>query len=242
MANRLLDRQRSLLAHLTTGAAIFGEPRTPVDPALAGIDPGLLHLEARFSHEKRMEKITGVFSRTLECLGGERASVERAFAGACPPAAFGRLENARQFHDFLSTRWLRHAPEPPYLVDLAACELAFAETRMGDDDGPAVNNSAGKPDAVRRRRGVVLLRCGYDIRAILETGLTDASPAERDVTLAIATPPGAADPDIFELDTAVFDLLVALDDWTERRAFDNTPEAQAFIADLAAHGLLELRA
>ncbi|MBV9627547.1 MAG: hypothetical protein JO230_05550, partial [Xanthobacteraceae bacterium] len=58
MAARLLDRQHSLLAYLTSGEAIFGDQhQKPAEPSLRGIDPGLLHLEARFSHEKRMEKI-----------------------------------------------------------------------------------------------------------------------------------------------------------------------------------------
>jgi hypothetical protein len=247
MANRLLDRQRSLLAHLTSGAAIFGEPRAPVDPALAGIDPGLLHLEARFSHEKRMDKIAGVFPRTLKLIGGERASIERAFAQACPPAAIGRLENARQLHDFLLIHWLREPPRPSYLPDLAACELAFAEARRHGDEGQAddrveaMRNCSAKPRAIRRHPGVVLLRCGFDIRALFETRVIEPPPAKRDVALAIATPPGAADPGVFELDNTVFELLAALDDWTGRRAFGETPEAQALIADLAAHGLLEFR-
>lgn len=248
MPNRLLDRQRRLLAYLTSDAAIFGDQGTPLDPALAGIDPGLLHLEARFSHEKRMEKVAGVFSRTLELMGRERNSIERGFAEACPPAAIGRLENARQFHDFLSNRWSRRPPRPPYLPDLAACELAFAEARdrSGGEDAygtaPDARNRAATPAAIRRHPGVVLLRCGYDIRALLETGLTKPAPAKRDLALAVATPPGAADPGISEFDRAVFDLLAALDDWTERAVFGDTVEARALIADLAARGLVELRA
>ena len=40
MPNPLLDRQASLLAYLTSGAAIFGDGRgAPLDSALRGIDP-----------------------------------------------------------------------------------------------------------------------------------------------------------------------------------------------------------
>src|SRR5262245_24087786 len=54
MAKRLLDRQISLLDYLTSGAAIFGDKRrAALDPALQGLDVGLLRLEARFSYEKR---------------------------------------------------------------------------------------------------------------------------------------------------------------------------------------------
>jgi hypothetical protein len=214
---------------------------------LGEIDSSLLHLEARFSHEKRMEKIVAVFSRTLELIGGERASIVRAFAEACPPVAIGRLENARQFHNFLSTRWRREPPKLRYLPDLAVCELAFAEARNRSDPKqpvggvPIGRNRIAPLLAVRRSSGVVLVRCGYDIRAIFATGIRHA-PAKRHIALAIATPSGAADPHIFELDYAIFDLVAALNDWTERRVFGETLEAEELIANLAAHGLLELRA
>jgi hypothetical protein len=245
MPNRLFDRQHSLLVHLTSGATIFGGRTTPVDPALVGIDSVLLRLEARFSHEKRMKKIVGVFPRTFKFMSREWPSVECAFAEACPPVAIGRLENARQFHDFLLSRWRQQRPKPRYLPDVAACELAFAEalniTDAGHTDGdvPAAKNLAAESTAIRRRPGVVLLRCRYDIRALFETGLATAPPAKRDVALAIATSAGIADPGIFELDDAVFELLAALDDWTESRPFGETPDARALVAGLAAYGLLE---
>ena len=70
MAKRLLDRQAKLLAYLTSGEAIFGDKSgVPIDPALQGIDRALLHVEARFSHEKRMEKIAAVFPKTFALLG-----------------------------------------------------------------------------------------------------------------------------------------------------------------------------
>ena len=106
MAARLLDRQHSLIVYLTSGEAIFGDQQQkPAEPSLQGINPGLLHLEARFSHEKRMDKIAGVFARTLSLLGNERTAIEHAFADNCPPTAIDRLENARQFYDFLYGHW-----------------------------------------------------------------------------------------------------------------------------------------
>jgi hypothetical protein len=248
MANRLLDRQRSLLAHLTSGAAIFGDLDTRIPPSIAGIDPRLLHFEAWFSHKKRMEKIAGVFWRSLELLGNEQLSIERAFAEACPPVAIARLGNARQFYNFLSSRWPQHPPKPCYLPDVAACELACAEARERNDprhangDKPASNCEA-KPEVLRRSSGVLLLRCAHDIGALFEKGSASMPPpAKRDVALAIAIAPGAADPSVIELDDNVFNLLAALDDWTERRFFGKTPEAESLLADLAVHGLLELRA
>jgi hypothetical protein len=242
-----LDRQHSLLAYLTSGEAIFGDQQQkPAEPSLQGIDPGLLHLEARFSHEKRMEKIAGVFARTLALLGNQRTEIEHAFADNCPPTAIGRLENARQFFDFLCDRWQQHTPDPEYLPDLARCELAFAQARSRnatngdlDPDQPVHQTSRARPSTVRRGRAVVLLRCAYDIRILFETGAAEAVPARHDLALAIATPPGAREPVIFELEPAIFDLLAALDGWTDRRAFGATRKTRAVLAELISCGLLE---
>jgi hypothetical protein len=127
---------------------------------------------------------------------------------------------------------------------VAAFELAFAEARSRSnskvpDEAPPIGRIA-RP-VVRRSPGVVLLRCAYDIRAVfVGTGVSRPAPIKRDLALAITAGSGAGDPEIFELDDAVFDLLAALDDWAEQRIFDDTPEAKALVADLRAHYLLEL--
>src|SRR5688500_5864752 len=128
MSKRLLERQVSLLEHLTSAAAIFGEgPRTSPP---SGIDPALLRVEARFSHEKRMEKIVAVFSRTIALLGDEFDPIVRDFVAACPPVDISRIVNARQFHDFLLDRWQSKPPAHGFLPDLACSELAIAEVRV----------------------------------------------------------------------------------------------------------------
>ena len=89
---RLLDLQVELLDYLTSSAAIFGdEPQAALDPALDGIDRGLLRLEARLSYGKRIDKIITVFPRTFEILGSETVSIVRAFVDTCPPFDIGRL-------------------------------------------------------------------------------------------------------------------------------------------------------
>jgi len=63
-AKGLLDRQVRLLEYLTSGEAIFDDGRGSLrDPILQGIDRRLLHIEARFSHEKRMDKIAAVMAK-----------------------------------------------------------------------------------------------------------------------------------------------------------------------------------
>jgi hypothetical protein len=114
MAWPLLERQVSLVEHLTGGAAIFdgGEDST-VD--LEGFDGALLHVEARLSYAKRLEKITAVLPKTFELLGSRVFAVVRAFVDSCPPTTLSRLENACQFHRFLMSRWKREPPDPHYI-------------------------------------------------------------------------------------------------------------------------------
>ena len=245
MANRLLDRQVSLITYLTSGAAIFGDDDAPLaDPALQGFDPRLLRLEARFSHEKRMEKIAAVFPRTLDSLGTEQAQVVQAFAEGCPSVTIGRIENARQFHAFLSGVWRFRPPARPYLPDLAACELAFAEVHNWVADASAGETPKGgcagaRPRTIRRHPGIALQRCDHDVRPLFEADDIHSAPVERETLLAFATPRDAADARVFELDPAIFGLLCALNDWTERSAFGATEEANALIDELASHGLVE---
>jgi len=237
MTNRLLDRQVSLLAYLTSGAAIFGdEGATALDQGLSGFDCKLLRLEACFSHEKRMGKIAAVFPRTLQMLG-DRAATIRQFAQACPPASISRIENARQFRDFLAGRWRASPPTPPYLPDVAACEFALARARSEPTAAPGPDGHPGR-DAVRRRRGVVLLKCAYDVRPIFEECAEMA--VKRTTLLAIATPPGAAHPSVFELLPVTFDVLEALVRWTDLSALPSRRELCELLRELAHVGLVEV--
>ncbi len=77
------------------------------------------------------------------------------------------------------------------------------------------------------------------MRPLFEADDIHSAPVERETLLAFATPRGAVDAQVFELDPAIFDLLSALNDWTERSAFGATEDADALIDELVAHGLLE---
>jgi hypothetical protein len=245
MAKRLLDRQTSLVEYMTSGAAIFGDKRgLSLPQALQGIDCGLLYVEAHFSYAKRMEKITAVLPKTFELMGSGQAQIAREFVESCPPVTISRLENARQFHAFLSVHRTREVPSPPYICDVAACELACAEADVNveDRDLPVEKDERGAARrGIRRCPAVVLLRCAYDIRPIFEAGPGQAVPAKRETRLVVALPPGADKAQVFEVSPAVFDLLAALDDWTDPRALDTAPELAKLIADLTEHGLVEAR-
>jgi hypothetical protein len=250
--DRLLDRQTRLLAHLTSGAAIFGDGvPAPLDPCLRGIDRGLLGLEARFSFEKRMEKIVAIFPKTFALLGSGEGSIVREFAETCLPVNNTRLANARQFYDFLCARWRRHASEPEYLPDVAACELACATVRAareaeGEGEGKSKSKSKtndGLARSIRRHPEAVLLHCAYDVRSIFEPQSVEAAPVKRETPLGVATRPGAYEPQIFELHPLIFDLLGAIGEWTDPvAAFGATPDVETLIRDLAGHGLLQVHA
>jgi hypothetical protein len=243
MAARLLDRQVRLLEYLTSGVAIFGEGEdAPLAPALRGIDRRLLRLEARFSHEKRMEKIIAALPRTFHRLGADRAAIVRAFVEACPPTDITRLENARQFYDFLCACWRQEPPEPPYLPDVAACEFVITKLRNSSKAAPSNPASGGPPlvNTVRRHRDVVLLRCAYDVRPIFEGDQSEAF-SKRDTRLAFAIPRGVEQPMICELLPPIFDVLGVLDDWTDRSVLGTGPEVDELIGELEQHGLIEMR-
>jgi hypothetical protein len=237
MSESLLQRQTCLLEYLTGGGTIFGKD----DPASSwrGMNCGLLHLEARFSHEKRMAKIKAVLPRTLDHLGMAREAIIHDFAHACPSTSIGRLENARQFHDFLLARWQSKPADPPYLPDLAAFEIAYAAVqRMPSEYSQTAARAV--PRALRRHPAVVLLRTDYDIRPILEHDAPKTAPDPGEACLALTMPAHGKEPVVQALLPELFALLDMLDDFAPRKAFEDMPNADAIIDDLVASGLVEV--
>ena len=253
MAKPLLERQVSLIEHMTSSAAIFGRGGDQAAD-LEGIDRALLRVEARFSYAKRMEKITAVLPRTFELLGSDRDAHVRAFVESCPPTTLSRLENACEFHRFLVSRWSREAPEPPHITDVAAFEIACSRVDADPDHHSSdrvTTADRALPGSIRRSPNINLLRCAYDIRPIFETGLEKAVPVKRDTPLVVAWPPGADGPQVFEVLPAIFDLLAALDDWTDpapslpspacRGRSGRGPEFAKLLVDLTAAALIEVQ-
>jgi hypothetical protein len=241
MGKRLLDRQVSLLAHLTSGDAIFGAPDiSALGPAMEGVDPGLLRLEARFSFDKRIEKIAGVLPRTFELLGTGRGDILREFVAACPPVDISRIENARQFQAFLAERRPRKPRMLAYLPDVAACELACARARMHAIDHGAVSPPANAPHAeVRRKPGAILFRIAHDVRDVLEDRGSKADPVRRDTALASVVS-RSGEVELLELAPEFFDLLVTIEDWIPLNAFASSG-GHMLVHELAEAGLVEVR-
>jgi hypothetical protein len=160
----------------------------------------------------------------------------RGFVDVCPPRDISRIENARQFYDFLIARWKREPPALLYLPDVVACELACAQVRVEPDAGAPVTAPVDPTGVhIRRKPGIVLLRAAYDIRPIFENGRGVTAPIERETLLAVTLVSG--EPQIFELTPEIFDLLAALEYWV---AIDDLPGADELIAGLADAGMVEL--
>jgi hypothetical protein len=234
MSDSLLERQAGLLEYLTSGGAIFGEGDLSLNAF--GLNRGLLHLEAKYSHRKRMEKIEAVLATTLDLLGTSREAIVRAFAEACPPASIGRLDNARQFHAFLLARWRERAPEPPCLPDIAAFEIAHAAVQRKQDAQAQV----APPDNIRRHRAVALLRCAYDIMPMLGGRASEAPAQPQQTLIAIAMPEGATAPTVYALPRELFAFVELLDEFTDPQEFAEIPDADSIIGQLAAAGLVEV--
>jgi hypothetical protein len=241
MMKPLLERQVRLIEHLTSSAAIFGQGGD-LAPDLDGIDRALLRVEAQFSYGKRMEKITAVLPKTFELLGRSGDALVRAFVDSCPPTTLSRFENACQFHQFLVSCWKRQAPDPPYVCDVAAFEIACAKVDADPQHDPSNSTtSTVLSGSIHRGPNVMLLRCAYDVRPIFEPGAAKAVPVRRDTLLVVAMPPGAEGARVFEVIPATFDLLAALDDWIDPHALPAEPEFANLLADLASRGLIEVR-
>lgn len=240
MSTRLLHLQTSLLEYLTSATAIFGDrPVLPADHDLHGVDIGRVCLEARFSFDKRLAKISSVFPRTFAIFTGDWAPVLREFVGAQPPVDIGRLSNAQQFFDFLSRRLDNAQMEPPWLLDVAACELACAQVRAHAEVAESAADIVS--GAVRCRPGAVLLRCTHDVRSVFEDRAGDGAGVKRPTLLVIFIPPQVDRVQICDVGREVFDLLSACRQWTDPATLGLVRGSDELVSDLAGRGLLEVR-
>jgi len=240
MSTRLLDLQTSLLEYLTSATAIFGDRAVSPDHDLHGVDVARLRLEARFSFDKRLAKISSVFPRTFAIFTGDWAPVLREFVDAQPPIGIGRLTNAQQFFDFLSQRLDKAQMEPPWLLDVAACELACAQVRAHAAAGESAIADI-VPGAVRCPPGAVLLRCTHDVRSVFEGRAGDSAGVKRPTLLVVFIPPHLDRVQICDVGREVFDLLSACRQWTDPATLGLVRGSDELVSDLAGRGLLKVR-
>jgi hypothetical protein len=242
--DRLLHRQISLIDYLTSAAVLLGDKgNVAADPALQGIDKGVLRLVARFCHNRRIKKILGAFPRTLEILGADQWLMLRAFVETERQADISNLASAHQFYEFLVTHWRREPPKLPYLPDVAACEFLMVKVCNIEDSEKSLKTekSGGPSRAVRRYRTVVPMRCAFDVRSVFEAGLGEVAPGKRDTLLVVTLPADSRNARILEVTPIVFDLLVRLEDWVEPIKLSTTGDLEFLISHLDGQQLIEVR-
>jgi hypothetical protein len=207
----LLERQTALLSYLTDPRQY---DRKPEAEGLFGIDLYRLRLEGRFSLEKRAGKLMAVFPRSFEAMRKTPGAELKNFAAACPPFSITRYDNGAQFLGFVRGLWETEPPQPIWLPDLAALELAMSKVAQvdptEDEEAPDVEEGA----YFRLRTGVEFLTAQYDIRPLLANPEAELTPEKRPVFLVVAPPNVSGPPRIFELKQAPFDFLNALQGWT----------------------------
>lgn len=233
----LPELQRRLVRAMTT-PAVFFDPDHPDLQALAeeiGPEMRRVSLYARLSHEKRWRKIDSVFSRTLHFLDEEIDMVSRAFLERHPPYSARIYENARQFFDFLVSRWRETGETRTGLRDLARFEMAVSEARVTAprDDTPV--SHPGFAPAFRLRPGTVLIRCRHDIRSLLEDE-SYSEPQPRNLFLLIATGEDSA-PMVMEIGDDLARLLAPATGWSP---VDTAPDISDILAGLARRGFLDI--
>ena len=138
-----------------------------------------------------------------------------------------------------------NAPNPAYLADVAACELAMTVVRdvIEDHEEPAKKGKSEAPKrAIRRRRSVVPLRCAYDIRSIFDAGSGKVVPPKRDTSLVVTLPAGFRDVRIVEVAPVVVDALTLLDNWTDPSMLDDFGDLDDLVGHLAVHGFIDVQA
>jgi hypothetical protein len=245
MTNRLLDRQASLIDYLTSAAVLFGdEVNLRTDPALHGIDRGLLRLEARFCCNRRIKKIIGDFPRTFEILSTDKDPVLRAFIETNQQTNIGSLVSASQFYQFLLAYWRREPPKVPYLRDVAACEFSMVKVcnMDGDLEKSKIDQSDGAKPAIRRYRAAVPLRCDHDVRLIFERGFEEIALPKCESLLVVKLQAGAHNAQILEVSPIVFDLLIRLERWTDPETLGAFENLEEWVRRLVAQELVEVRA
>jgi hypothetical protein len=183
-----------------------------------GIKPEMVELLASLALGKRLEKVTKVLRKTCSYLKSDLRESAIAFASQHPPLRPDSFFNACQFYSFLRHRWLACPPDPPFLPDLAYCELAVIAVERRARAGAMPRLPSAKIDErlkVRRHPALHFRRCQYDIRRLLD-GTEDHEKAiqNQSICLVLSQPLGETVPKIFHADETLFALLRGWNLWS----------------------------
>ncbi len=246
----LLELQRNLVSYLADPSAFEElEASRCRPPMFEAIDPAHLKLVGSLAQGKRMSKIMRLLPRTFSCLTSDRRGLFREFSLRYQPRSAESYVNALQFYVFLRRRWRKEPAAPPFLPDLAYCELALAgAARTADAQEPALSGlppSAGfGPIRIRRRPGVYLRCCQYDIHPLLDPKGTPG-PINRERTFVIVTCPLNSNArSVLGVNEAIFETVRACRSWQTIEPGDGLLErasVRGLFRRLEELGIVEVR-
>jgi hypothetical protein len=247
--DELLELQSALVTCLTDPRALKDfRAGAAVWKRLLFVDPDLLELMSSLYQGKRLDKLTRVLPKTLAYLASEMADLTREFMKHHPPLNADSYTNACQFYGFLRRRWRTRPPNPPFLPDLAYCELArVGLERQAVLGRPAVMPSAsplgGRSLMIRRSQRIRLYVSQYDIQSLFDTrGYDGAAIVRQPMFIVLSRPLDSLTGRIFSIDRELFVLLRGLNDWTMVSLADephNSEQTIAFLSRLERLGFLE---
>lgn len=216
----LLELQTALIRCLTDPIALR-EFRSGAAgwESLSFLDPELMGLMSAFYQSKRLDKVAKVLPLTFVYLASEMAELTPEFMKRHPPLNADSYTHGCQFYSLLRRRWRTHPPRPPFLPDLAYCELArVGVERRRPAGGPALLTGAEPPAAIiiRRRRGVRLHLCQYDIQPLFDPHAGGGGDVvHRRVCLVLSRPLASLSGKMLRVEEELFSLLKGLCNWTK---------------------------
>jgi len=246
----LFELQSALVTCLTDPAALSEfKSGAAAWKKLSFVDPGLMDFLSSLYVGKRIDKLTRIFPLTLEYLAPEMDELIPEFVKRHPPINADSYTAGCQFYHFLRRRWLTQSPDPPFLPDLAYCELARVGVEKAPQaGGPAVLTDGypvGAAIAIRRRRGVRLHVCEYNVQPLFAPEGYQGEPIAHEVMCVVLSRPLASYAGkIYFMDQALFGLLRNLNSWTRISLADDTlnnRQTSAMLQRLEALGCLEVQ-
>jgi hypothetical protein len=247
----LFDLQSSLVACLTSPNAVR-ESQAGVAGArrLSFLGPDLVHLLSSLYRGKRLDKLTKVFPQTLAYLAPEMPALSTEFLNRHPPLNADSYTAGCQFYGFLKRRWHVQPPSPPFLQDLAYCELARVglERQVVPPPSAALADGSASEEPqvlIRRRRGVRMCACGYDIRPMFDPDEQGRPMVVRQaVWIVMSRPLAAASGRIYGVAEKLFELLGSWRRWTAvdlRSESSGAEQTLGMLRQLEQLGFIEVR-
>jgi hypothetical protein len=217
---------------------------------LSFLDTGVMELMALSYQGKRLDKIRKVLPRTMAYLAPEMSELTSEFMRHHPPLSADSYKNGCQFYSLLQRRWRTRLPSPPFLPDLAYCELAKIGLERRTVSGGRCVLTGPTPTKkgavmIRCRSGVRLRQCEYDIQPLLNSDGHNAAAILREpVYIVFSQPLALSSGKMFRVDHGLFVLLNQLKNWTQI-SLANDPRVKnkniTFIRHMEELGFVEAR-